>query len=263
MTAGVACGSCGTGLREHAKFCDECGAPTAVSGDTAKYKQVTVLFADVERSMDIAAAVDMERLREIMGDLVECSAAVVRRYGGGTVEFTGDGVMAVFGAPVALENHAFRACLAALEIQQEANRLAGEVARRDGVALRMRVGLNSGRVIAGAIGSGSLGYAAIGQQVGMAQRTANVPSGNTESAPNRDPVGGGLPAAASIEATVPHAVSGAPPELHRSRQAPAAWRRGGSGTRSKPAHFSCHGGLLEKGVAPRWIVTRCRPRIPR
>ena len=65
--------------------------------------------------------------------------------------------MAMFGAPVALEDHAFRACLAALAIQEEANRLAGEVARRDGVALRLRVGLNSGRVIAGEIGSGSLG----------------------------------------------------------------------------------------------------------
>ena len=90
MTAGVACGSCGTGLRENAKFCDECGAPTAVSGDTAKYKQVTVLFADVVRSMDIAAAVDMERLREIMTELLERSAAVVQRYGG-TVEYNGDG----------------------------------------------------------------------------------------------------------------------------------------------------------------------------
>ena len=127
MTAGVACGSCGTGLRENAKFCDECGAPTAVSADTAEYKQVTVLFADVVRSMDIAAALDMERLREIMTELVERSAAVVRRYGG-TVEFTGDGVMAIFGAPVALEDHAFRACLAALAIQEEANRLAAEVA---------------------------------------------------------------------------------------------------------------------------------------
>ena len=162
MTAGVACGSCGTGLRENAKFCDECGAPTAVSGDTAEYKQVTVLFADVVRSMDIAAALDVERLREIMTELVERSAAVVRRYGG-TVEYTGDGVMAMFGAPVALEDHAFRACLAALAIQEEANRLAAEVARRDGVALRLRVGLNSGRVIAGEIGSGSLGYAATGE----------------------------------------------------------------------------------------------------
>jgi class 3 adenylate cyclase len=159
MTAGVACGSCGTGLRENAKFCDECGAPTAASGDTAKYKQVTVLFADVVRSMDIAAAVDVERLRDIMTQLVERSAAVVQRYGGGSVEYTGDGVMALFGAPVALEDHAFRACLAALAIQGEANRLAAEVLRRDGVALRLRVGLNSGRVIAGEIGSGALGYA--------------------------------------------------------------------------------------------------------
>jgi class 3 adenylate cyclase len=144
----------------------------------AEYKQVTVLFADVVRSMDIAAAVDMERLREIMTELVERSAAVVRRYGG-CVEYTGDGVMALFGAPVALEDHAFRGCLAALAIQQEANRLAAQVQRRDGVALRLRVGLNSGRVIAGAIGSGSLGYAAIGVPVGFAQRMESVapPSG--------------------------------------------------------------------------------------
>jgi class 3 adenylate cyclase len=174
MTAGVACGSCGTGLRENAKFCDECGAPAAVSGDPAEYKQVTVLFADVVRSMDIAAAVDMERFREIMTELVERLAAVVRRYGGGSVEYTGDGVMAIFGAPVALEDHAFRACLASLDIQQEANRLAAEVQRRDGVALQVRVGLNSGRVIAGEIGSGSLGYTATGEPVGFAQRMESV-----------------------------------------------------------------------------------------
>ncbi len=100
--------------------------PRCDAGDTAKYKQVTVLFADVVRSMDIAAAVDMERLREIMTELVERSAAVVQRYGG-TAEHTGDGVMALFGAPIALEDHAFRACLAALAIQEEANRLAAEV----------------------------------------------------------------------------------------------------------------------------------------
>jgi class 3 adenylate cyclase len=173
VTASVACGSCGTGLRVNAKFCDECGAPTAVSADTAKYKQVTVLFADVVRSMDIAAALDLERLREIMTELAERSAAVVQRYGG-TVEYTGDGVMALFGAPVALEDHAFRGCLAALAIQEEANRLAVEVQRRDGVALRLRVGLNSGRVIAGEIGSGSLGYAATGESVGFAQRMESV-----------------------------------------------------------------------------------------
>ena len=174
MTAGVVCGSCGTGLRENAKFCDECGARAVVSGDTAEYKQVTVLFADVVRSMDIAAAVDVERLREIMTELVERSAAVVQRYGGGSMEYTGDGVMAIFGAPVALEDHAFRGCLAALAIQEESTRLAAEVQRRDGVALRLRVGLNSGRVIAGEIGSGPLGYTATGEPVGFAQRMESV-----------------------------------------------------------------------------------------
>ena len=86
------------------------------SVDAAKYKQVTVLFADVARSMDIAAVLDIERLREVMTELVERLAAVARQYGG-TVEYTGDGVMAIFGAPVALEDHAFRACVAALGIQ--------------------------------------------------------------------------------------------------------------------------------------------------
>ena len=175
MTAAPAvCRSCGAAPHEGARYCDGMRVTVVASAAAAEYKQVTVLFADVVRSMDIAAAVDMERLREIMTELVERSAAVVQRYGGGTVEYTGDGVMAIFGAPMALEDHAFRACLAALAIQQEANGLAAEVARRDGVALRVRVGLNSGRVIAGEIGSGRWGTAAIGEQVGFAQRMESV-----------------------------------------------------------------------------------------
>ena len=173
MTAATACRTCGTEPLANARFCHGCGSPVVESETHAEYKQVTVLFADVVRSMDIAAAVDMERLREIMTELVERSAAVVQRYGG-TVEYAGDGVMALFGAPVALEDHAFRACLAALAIQQETNRLAAEVTRRDGVVLQVRVGLNSGRVIAGEIGSGSLGYAATGEPVGLAQRMESV-----------------------------------------------------------------------------------------
>ncbi len=82
--------------------------------------------------------------------------------------------MAMFGAPTALEDHAVRGCLAALAIQEETNRLAAEVARRDGVALQVRVGLDSGEVIAGEIGSGSLGYTAIGGHMGMAQRMESV-----------------------------------------------------------------------------------------
>ena len=82
---------------------------------------------------------------------------MVQRYGGTVDKFTGDGIMAVFGAPVALEDHAVRACLAALGVQEEAKRLAAEVQDRDGVDLQLRVGLNSGQVIAGEIGSGPFG----------------------------------------------------------------------------------------------------------
>ena len=135
---------------------------------------MTVLFADVAHSMHIAAAVGAERLREVMAELVERSAAVVQRYGGTVDKFTGDGIMAVFGAPAALEDHAVRACLAALGIQEETARLAAEVKDRDGVDLQLRVGLNSGEVIAGEIGSGPFGYTAVGEQVGMAQRMESV-----------------------------------------------------------------------------------------
>jgi len=175
MTAtGLSCGSCGTELNETAKFCSECGVAVSAGTTPAEYKQVTVLFADVVRSMDIAAAVGAERLREIMAELVSPGAAVVRRYGGTMEKFTGDGLMALFGAPVALEDHAIRACLAALAIQEETNRLAAEVRRRDGLDLRLRVGLNSGRVVAGEIGPGISGYAVIGEQVGLAQRMESV-----------------------------------------------------------------------------------------
>jgi adenylate cyclase len=142
--------------------------------DPAEYKQVTVLFADVVRSMDIAAALGAERLREVMTELVDQSATVVQRYGGTVDKFTGDGIMALFGAPITLEDHAFRACLAALDIQQVAQRLAVEAARRDGIDLRVRVGLNSGQVIAGEVGATHLGYTAVGEQVGMAQRMESV-----------------------------------------------------------------------------------------
>ena len=175
MTAtGLACSSCGIELPQNAKFCLECGAAVSTAAKSAEYKQVTVLFADVVHSMDIAAAVGAERLREIMAELVDRSAAVVQRYGGTVDKFTGDGIMAVFGAPMALEDHAVRACLAALGIQEEAKRLAAEVRERDGVDLQLRVGLNSGQVIAGEIGSGPFGYTAVGEQVGMAQRMESV-----------------------------------------------------------------------------------------
>ncbi len=175
MTAtGLVCSSCGIELPQNAKFCLECGAAVSTAAKSAEYKQVTVLFADVVHSMYIASAVGAERLREIMTEVVNITTAVVKRYGGTVDKFTGDGIMAVFGAPVALEDHALRACLAALAIQQEVTRLAAEVERRDGVDLQLRVGLNSGQVIAGEIGAVPLGYTAVGEQVGMAQRMESV-----------------------------------------------------------------------------------------
>jgi adenylate cyclase len=172
--AGLSCGACGTRLSGTAKFCSECGTPLTQATQSAEYKQVTVLFADVVHSMDIAAAVGAERLREIMAELVNGASSVVQHFGGTVDKFTGDGVMAVFGAPVALEDHAIRACLAALGIQGEIARLAAEVSVHDGVELAVRVGLNSGQVIAGEVGSRSLGYTTIGGQVGMAQRMESV-----------------------------------------------------------------------------------------
>ena len=170
MTAIAACRTCGTEPLDNARFCRGCGS-SVQDGDTrAEYKQVTVLFADVVHSMDIAAAVGPERLREIMTTLVDRASAVVRRHGGTVDKFTGDGIMAVFGAPVALEDHAVRACRAALGVQEEGKRLAVDVQDRDGLDLQLRVGLNSGEVIVGEIGSGASGYTAVGEQVGMAQR---------------------------------------------------------------------------------------------
>jgi adenylate cyclase len=195
------CGACGNELRARARFCDVCGSPVSARSAIGEHKQVTVLFADVVGSMKLAAALDAERLQELMSELFNRAAAVIQRYRGTVDKFTGDGLMALFGAPVALEDHALRACIAALEIQSRAAGLASEVLRRDGVALQIRIGLNSGEVVAGEIGSGPGRYTAIGHPVGMAQRmeaaappgevlcslsTARLVEGATKQGPVRD-----------------------------------------------------------------------------
>src|SRR4051812_20703075 len=124
--------------------------------------------------MDIAAAVGPERLREIMGEVFRRSSVIVQRYGGTVGKFTGDGIMAGVGAPGALEDHAVRACRGAPGIPTHAQHLAAEVERRDSASLQLRIGLNSGEVITGEIGSGPMSYTAVGEQVGMAQRMESV-----------------------------------------------------------------------------------------
>jgi adenylate cyclase len=213
--AALVCASCGTELPPNSKFCNECGAAVATAATVAEYKQVTVLFADVVHSMDIAATVGAERLREIMAELVNRATGVVQRYGGTVDKFTGDGVMAIFGAPTALEDHAFRACLAAAEIQDQNAELAADVKARDGIDLQLRIGLNSGQVIAGEIGSTTASYTAIGEQVGMAQRMESV-------APP-----GGVMLSASTARLVEDAVVLREPELLRIKGADKpvkAWR---------------------------------------
>jgi adenylate cyclase len=161
------CPTCGTDLRAKARFCDGCGSAVVANRSAGERKQVTVLFTDVVGSMKLAATLDPERLQEIMHEVFNRAAAVVQRYGGTVDKFTGDGLMALFGAPAALEDHALRACIAALEIQATAEVLAAELLRRDDIELQIRVGLNSGEVIAGEIGAA---YTAVGHPVGMAQR---------------------------------------------------------------------------------------------
>ena len=235
---GLFCGSCGAQSSPTAKFCGECGTRLTQASPSAEYKQVTVLFADVVHSMDIAAAVGAERLREIMSELLDRSTAVVKRYGGTLSQFTGDGIMAVFGAPIALEDHAVRACLAALGIQEEAKRLAAEVRDRDGVDLRLRVGLNSGQVIAGEIGSGPFGYTAVGEQVGMAQRMESV-------APP-----GGVMLSASTARLVDGAAALGEPELvrikgvRRAGRGPAAVGHGGTASRCRACRVESGGSAV-------------------
>ncbi len=210
---------------------------------------MTVLFADVVRSMDIDATVGPERLRKIMADLADCCVAVVQRYGSTVAQWTGDGIMAVFGAPVALEDHAVRACLAALGVQEEAKRLAVDVGERDGIDLRLRVGLNSGEVIAGGIGSGEFGYAAVGEQVGMAQRMESV-------APP-----GGVMLSASTARLVESAASLGEPELVQIKGADApvpARRLLGMGDRHRT------GGRVEPSlVGRRWEMAAVQGLLER
>ena len=134
-------------------------------------KQVTVLFADVMGSMDMAEQHDPEEWRRIMHGFFSILADEVHRFEGTVDKFTGDGIMAVFGAPVAHEDHARRACFAALRMLDDIAEYAADLRRKHGLNFSARIGVNSGEVIAGAIGGGDDGgYTAVGHTVGLAQR---------------------------------------------------------------------------------------------
>ncbi len=134
-------------------------------------KQVTVLFADVKGSMDLAEQIDPEEWHKIMDRFFRILADGVHRFEGTVNEYRGDGIMALFGAPIAHEDHAQRACYAALHLRDAVREYANEVRVRHGIPFGVRIGLNSGEVVVGRIGDDlRMDYTAQGHTVGLAQR---------------------------------------------------------------------------------------------
>ena len=192
----MTCAGCGESNRAGARFCNGCGAkletparaPTreprsytpphlaerilrSRSALEGERKQVTVLFADVRESMVLAEALGMETWHATLDRFFAALALVVHRYEGTINQYTGDGVMALFGAPLALEDHAERACACALELREPLRRLAHDLRREHGVDFAVRMGLHSGEVVVGRIGDDlRMDYTAQGPVVGTAQR---------------------------------------------------------------------------------------------
>jgi class 3 adenylate cyclase len=194
----LSCRSCGAELPQGARFCLQCGE-AVVAGTAApvrspapeiytprhlaekiltskaalegERKQVTVLFADLKGSMELLADHDPEEARKILDPVLERMMEAVHRYEGTVNQVMGDGIMALFGAPLAHEDHAVRACYAALRMQESLKRYAGEMRRTSGVPLAIRVGLNSGEVVVRSIGSDlHMDYTAVGQTTHLAAR---------------------------------------------------------------------------------------------
>src|SRR5438094_5078436 len=192
----VRCPRCDAELPTGSKFCNRCGTPIAAAGPGAERdpraytpqhlaekilisraalagerKQVTVLFADVKGSMDLAEQLDPEEWHAIMDRFFQLLAEGVHRFEGTVNQYTGDGIMALFGAPIAHEDHAQRACWAALHLQEAVRGYADELRRRRSLNFSVRMGLNSGEVVVGRIGDDlRMDYTAQGHTVGLAQR---------------------------------------------------------------------------------------------
>jgi class 3 adenylate cyclase/tetratricopeptide (TPR) repeat protein len=134
-------------------------------------KQVTVLFADLKGSMELLADRDPEEARQLLDPVLERMMAAVHRFEGTVNQVMGDGIMALFGAPIAHEDHAVRACYAALAMQESIRHYSAEVRHSHGVEVQVRVGLNSGEVVVRSIGNDlHMDYSAIGQTTHLAAR---------------------------------------------------------------------------------------------
>src|SRR6185436_19754208 len=143
-------------------------------------KQVTVLFADLKGSMELLADRDPEEARRILDPVLERMMEAVHRYDGTVNQVMGDGIMALFGAPLALEDHAVRACYAALRMHEQVSRYGDEMQRRHGAPVQIRVGLNSGEVVVRSIGNDlHMDYSAIGQTTHLASRMEQMAKAGT------------------------------------------------------------------------------------
>ena len=202
LSLALTCSSCGFLNEGNEKFCGGCGTPMTPSAATSRpspspesytpkhlaeriltskaalegeRKQVTVLFADLKGSMELLADRDPEEARKILDPVLELMMEAVHRYEGTVNQVMGDGIMALFGAPIAHEDHAVRACYAALRMQETIKRYAEEVLRTQGIPLQIRVGLNSGEVVVRSIGSDlHMDYTAVGQTTHLAARMEQI-----------------------------------------------------------------------------------------
>src|SRR5258706_8958708 len=202
----TACPRCGHPALAGARFCSACGTPLVAPPDPARFgspgaytpahlaerirgsraalagerKQVTVLFADMQGSMELLADRDPEEAGRILDQVLEQMMEAVHRYEGTVNQVMGDGIMALFGAPLAHENHAVRAPSAALRMQESVAQYAEGVFRAHGVPLQIRVGLTSGEVVVRAIGSDlKMDYTAVGQTTHVAARMEQMATPGT------------------------------------------------------------------------------------
>src|SRR5262245_26082171 len=191
-----ACRSCGAALPANARFCSSCGAKaadqeapritspeaytprhlaehilTSKAALEGERKQVTVLFADLKGSMELLAERDPEEAGPLLDPVLELMTEAVHRYEGTLNQMMSDGIMALFGAPLALEDHAVRACYAALRMRDAVRRYSDELRGSHGVEVQIRVGVNSGEVLVRSISNDlHMDYTAVGQTTHLAAR---------------------------------------------------------------------------------------------
>ncbi|MGH7301956.1 MAG: adenylate/guanylate cyclase domain-containing protein [Candidatus Rokuibacteriota bacterium] len=205
----LACVNCGRQLSPTAKFCPGCAHPTGLAPQAkvaprltspesyipkhlaerilnsraaleGERKQVTVLFADLKGSMELLADRDPEEARKILDPVLERMMGAVHRYEGTVNQVMGDGIMALFGAPLAHEDHAVRGCYAALRMQETVRRYSEDLRRAQGVEVQIRVGLNSGEVVVRSVGSDlRMDYTAVGQTTHLAARMEQLATPGT------------------------------------------------------------------------------------